>query len=549
MRKMPPGRQEAFRFAAPPGNRVLPKLARHASPRVRDPFTGARSGQSMGAGWLRAGRATVGEVRLAVRVSTARRVWLGVVSLCLVQFVDVLGVTVVVTALPSMLRDLRAAAGAASLISTGYAMFFGGLLMLGARLGDRFGHRRIIFTGLTVFAAAAVVGATATSAVMLTAARCLQGAAAAISVPSALRLLTTITAEGPQRRKAIAAWSAAGASAGASGFVVGGVVTELVGWRAVFWAYLPLAVLLAAAIGRSVPQDHAADRSVRLSLASSGTFTAAVMTFVVATTLLPERGRAVTGAVLLGTTAVLTGVFVAVDRRSAAPLLPGTLLRERPLRQGAAGGLLNTLTTSSAITLATLYLQNTRGRSPLVAGLTLLPFSLAVILGSVLAAPALARWRPQRVIAAGLMLIASCDAALIPAASGSWSLPICVAVGGGGIGLSSVAATGLGTSVPAAARATASGIINTAAQLGTALGIATLLLVAAVTTGIPEPGLPVPAIAWGLAAMISLAGAAIFGAWGRTPVPATLPPPQPAAGGQMPAQADGERPPRRSACS
>src|ERR1700722_5266474 len=197
--------------------------------------------------------------------SLARPVRLGVVSLCLVQFVAVVGVTVMVTALPVMLADLHAPAGAASLISAGYAMFFGGLLMFGARLGDRFGHRRIILTGLAIFAVAAVTGATATSAVVLTAARCLQGAAAALSVPSALRLLTTITSDGPGRERAIAGWSASGAAAGASGFVIGGVVTYLVGWRAVFWGYLPVAVLLAGAIRRSVPPDHAADRSVRLS--------------------------------------------------------------------------------------------------------------------------------------------------------------------------------------------------------------------------------------------------------------------------------------------
>ena len=232
---------------------------------------------------------------------------LGVVSLCLVQFVDVLGVTVVVTALPAMLADLRAPAGAASLVSTGYAMFFGGLLMLGARLGDRFGHRRIIFTGLVIFAAAAAMAATAQSVVVLTAARCLQGAAAAMSVPSALRLLTSITRDGVQRRKAIAIWSASGAAAGASGFVVGGVVTDLVGWRAVFWAYLPLAVLLTAAIWRAVPPDRETNRSIPLSLASFGTFTAAVMAFVIATTLLPQRGRSMLGAMLLGLAVVLVG--------------------------------------------------------------------------------------------------------------------------------------------------------------------------------------------------------------------------------------------------
>ena len=132
-----------------------------------------------------------GDLHLAVvNARRAGTVWLGVVSLCLVQFVDVLGVTVMVTGLPAMLADLHTSADAASLISTGYAMFFGGLLMLGARLGDRFGHRRIIFTGLAIFTVAAVVGATATSAVVLTAARCLQGGAAALSVPSALRRCT-----------------------------------------------------------------------------------------------------------------------------------------------------------------------------------------------------------------------------------------------------------------------------------------------------------------------------------------------------------------------
>lgn len=436
--------------------------------------------------------------------------WLGVVSLCLVQLVDVLGVTIMVTALPAMLAGLRASPDAAGLISAGYAMFFGGLLMLGARLGDRFGHRRIILTGLAIFAVAAVIGASATSVEVLTAARCLQGGAAALSVPSALRLLTTITSDGPQREKAIAAWSASGAAAGASGFVIGGVVTYLAGWRAVFWAYLPLALLLAIAVARAVPPGQRGDWSVRLSIPSVTTFTAAVMAFVVAATLLPQPGNTALGAALLVGAVALAGVFIATDRRSAAPLLPTAMLGERSLRQGAAGALLNTLTTSSAITLATLYLQDTQRHSPLAAALMLLPFSLAVIAGAALAAPALARRSPQHLVSAGLAIIAISDAALIPAASNTWALPACVAVGGAGLGLSSVAATRLGTSVPVAARGTASGIINTAAQLGTALGIAALLLVAALTTGVPEPGSPVPAVAWGIAALISGTGAVIF---------------------------------------
>jgi sugar phosphate permease len=162
------------------------------------------------------------------------------------------------------------------------------------------------------------------------------------------------------------------------------------------------------------------------------------------------------------------------------------------------------------ITLAALYLQNTLARSPLLAAAPLMPFSLGVIAGAALAAPSLGHRVPQQVVAAGLTAIAVCDAAIIPAAPSAWALPVCVAVGGAGIGLSSVAATGLGTSVAVTDRSTASGIINTAAQLGTALGIAILLLTAAVTTGAPGTRTPAPAIAWALAAGISLAAAAAF---------------------------------------
>lgn len=443
--------------------------------------------------------------------------WLGVASLCLVQFIDVLGVTVVITALPDMLVDLHAPASSGSLVATGYAMFFGGLLMLGARLGDRFGHRRTILLGLGVFAMGAVVAATAPSVVLLTAARCLQGAAAAASVPSALRLLTTVTSAGAGRQKAIAAWSAAGAAAGASGFVVGGVVTELAGWRAVFWAYLPLAVVLAVAITRSVPRDRDADATLPLNLAGSVLCTAAVMAFVVGTTLVTQPGRGGLGAVLLAASLVLAGAFVVADSRARAPLLPRALLGVRPLRQGTLGGLLNTATTSSVITLATLYLQGTLGRSPFAAAAMLVPFSLAVIVGSSVAAPVLRRLRPQHVVAAGLVVIAAADLLLVRAAPSPWALPVCVAAAGTGIGVSSVAATTLGTDVAATWRGTASGIVNTSAQLGTALGIAVLLLVADATTGIPGPGSPVPAVAWCLAAALGLAGAAVFAVWGRRP--------------------------------
>ena len=435
---------------------------------------------------------------------------LAITTLCSVQFVDVLGVTVVVTALPRMLADLHAPASVGSLVSGGYAMFFGGLLMLGARLGDRFGHRRAITASLAVLAAGALLGAVAASVVLLTAARCLQGAAAAASVPSALRLLTTLTPAGPRRRRAIAAWSAAGASAGASGFAVGGVITDLASWRLVFWAYLPLAAALAAAVMRAVPHDRGPSHSGSLNTLAAAVFTAAVMAVVVGTTVIARPGQRPAGAVILLLAVPLTALFFRADRRATAPFLPAAALRMPPLRRGAAGSFLNTAATSSAMTLATLYLQDTLHRSPLQAAAMLVPFSLAVVAGSALAAPALRRIGPQPALATGLAVIAAADAAMAVAAPHPWALSACAATAGAGLGLSSVAATTLGTTVPEALRGTASGIINTAAQLGTAIGIAALLLIADATTGAPGPGTGAPVIAWATAAAIAAAGALAF---------------------------------------
>jgi len=420
-------------------------------------------------------------------------------------------VTVVVTALPRMLADLRAPASSGILVSGGYAMFFGGLLMLGARLGDRFGHRRAITASLAVFALGALLGAAAGSVVLLVAARCLQGTAAAASVPSALRLLTTVTAEGSQRRGAIAVWSAAGASAGASGFVIGGVITDLTSWRLVFWAYLPMAAALAAAILRSVPRDHGPGPAGSLNAAAAAAFTAAVMAIVVGTTLMAQPDRRVAGIAVVLLAAPLTAVFIRIDRRAAAPLLPGAVLRLPSLRRGTLGAFLNTATTSSAMTLVTLYLQDTRHHSPLTTAVMLVPFSLAVVAGSALAAPAF-RWiRPTSAMATGLAVIAVADTALaMAAAAHGWAVSASVAAAGAGLGLSSVASTTLGTSVAYTLRGTASGIINTAAQLGTATGIAVVLLIAAATTGLPGSSTGAPIIGWAAAAAIAAAGALAF---------------------------------------
>ena len=310
----------------------------------------------------------MGQPRGVPAAGSARRAGVAVAALCLVQFMDVLGVTVVVTSLPAMLASLHAPDSYGSLIATGYAMFFGGLLMLGARLGDRYGHRRTILVSLAVFAVGAAVAGAAPSILALTAGRCLQGAAAAASVPSALRLLTTLTPEGAARHRAIAAWSAAGAAAGASGFVVGGIVTDLTSWRFIFWAYLPLAAVLAAVIAASVPRDSGRRQAESLNLAGSAIFTGAVMAFVVGTTLITQPGGRIVGGLLLAACLVLAGGFVLVDRRAAAPLLPPELTGSRWLRLGTLGGFLNTATTSSVHHAGHVVPAEFAGANPLAGG-------------------------------------------------------------------------------------------------------------------------------------------------------------------------------------
>ncbi|MFB9235601.1 MFS transporter [Plantactinospora siamensis] len=436
--------------------------------------------------------------------------WAVVAALCLVQFVDVMAVTVVVTTLPRMLADVGGTPADSTLVATGYAMVFGGLLMFGARLGDRLGHRRCILGSLAVFAAGSLLAATATSTLMLTAARCVQGAGAAAAVPSALTILVTVTGAGRARARAVAAWSAAGAAAGASGFLVGGLVSAVGSWRTVFWALLAVSAVLAALVGALVPAGATARAAGGLNLVGSALLTASVMLVVVGATLLTEATHRF-AAVLVLCTAALTGVlFALTDRRSAAPLLPPPLLRRPQVRHGTVGAFLNTATTSGVAALITLYLQNTLGYPPIRAAVTFLPLSVLVIAGSAAAARLMTRLPPQRVTAAGLGLIGVGVAA--PLLRPAWTPLVAAGMGvaGLGLGLSSVAATSMGTAVAERWRATASGVNNTSAQIGTAIGTALILLAAAATTGIPGPATGTPYPAWAAPAAVAALAAVAF---------------------------------------
>jgi MFS family permease len=429
---------------------------------------------------------------------------LAVGALCLVQFVDVLGVAIVTIALPAILAGLDAPASATPVLVTGYAMFFGGLLLLGARLGDRYGHRRVLLVGLAAFGAASALAGLAQHVPVVIVARCLQGGAAALSVPAALRLLTAVTPDGAARNRALATWSAAGAAAGATGLLLGGVLTDLAGWRSVFWINVPLAALLIVAVWRTAPSTER-ESSGPLDGLGAGLLTAAVMSVVLGSSLLEDPQRRTPGFVLLAAGVLLTLAFRTVERRALQPVLPRAAFHHRELRVGSGVAFANTATTSSAITLLTLELQDAGGRSATAAGLALLPFSLAVVVGAAVAPRILARRSPSIAAAAGLAAIAAGNAALLVAPAVPWLIPIAVGASGAGIGLSSVASTTQGTAVASELQGTAAGVLNTAAQLGTALGVAAALLLAVSTegSGLPLAGAPLGYAAAALAAAVS----------------------------------------------
>ena len=233
------------------------------------------------------------------------------------------------------------------------------------------------------------------------------------------------------------------------------------------------------------------------------------MLLVVGTTLLGEAGHRLPGVLLLGASAGVSAGFVAADRRASAPLLPVPLLRRPQVVRGASGSFVNTATTSGVATLITLYLQSTLGRTPLEAAATLLPLSVSVIAGSTVAARLIVRRPRQRVAAAGLVLIGGGIALPLLAPTVAVLVGAGMAVAGAGLGLAAVATTSLGTDVD---DATSDDIQGHQHQrpLGTALGTAAVLLVAAATTGVPDATNGTPAIAWAVPAIVALLAAAAF---------------------------------------
>jgi EmrB/QacA subfamily drug resistance transporter len=419
-----------------------------------------------------------------------RRLVLGL--LCSVQFVLVLDVTIVAVALPSIRDGLGFSAEGLQWVISAYVLAFAGLLLLGGRAADLWGRRRLFLAGLATFAAASAWCGLTGASWQLVAARAVQGAGAAVVAPAALSLLTTTFAEGAARERALGVWTAAAAGGGAAGFLLGGALTQALGWRAVFLVNVPVGVL-GLLLAPVLPAGRVRQPARRLDLAGAVTLTLGLSTLVYALSRVERAGLRPAAWLPLAAAALLGAAFVARERRTAHPLVPLGALRLPGLAVGSLVAVLLTAVTTPGVLFCVLYLQDVLGYPPTLVGLTVAPFSVAVVAGSLAGARLTdaRRLGTRRAMAAGLLGVGLGAAALSTMGTSGGLPPLLVAgfvLAGLGLGIASVASTAAGTAaVPAAQQGLASGLLNTAAQVGTALGLAVLVTVASARAGALTP--------------------------------------------------------------
>lgn len=404
---------------------------------------------------------------------------------CLAQLMVVLDMTVVNVALPSISTDLGFAPADLQWVVNAYTITFGGLLLLGGRLADLIGTRRATVIGLVLFAVTSLLGGLAQNPGQLIGARAVQGVAGALLLPVSLTVITTTFAEGPARHRAIGIWGAVAGLGGAVGVLLGGVLTEFLSWRWVLFVNVPIA-LLAVPLALSVIHDVPRPRP-RLDVAGAVLITGATSLLVFALTRTETNGWAATSTITLLTLAVLLGVgFVVVEARTPDPLVRLGLLAQRSVSVSAGVIFLIALAQFGAFYFASLYLQNVLHYTPLQTGLAFVPFSIGVVVGSIVGVRLSRERGPWLPVTAGLVL-AAIGVAWFGAISADGSFvgdilgPSLVA--SGGLGAAMVANTAAATAGIAPHEAgLASGILNAARQIGGSIGLAVLVTIAAAVT-------------------------------------------------------------------
>jgi EmrB/QacA subfamily drug resistance transporter len=407
-----------------------------------------------------------------------------VALVCVAQFVVVLDATIVAIALPAIQRSLDVATADLQWVVTAYTLTFAGFLVLAGRLADLHGRRLVFMGGLALFAGASLACGLSRSPGPLVAARALQGLGAAAVAPAALATITTVVPDGAERRRALGVWTAAAAGGGASGWLLGGVITQGAGWPWVFLVNVPIGAVAVVLAPLVVPETYAHSAGRRLDAAGAATLTSGLALVVLGLTRAQidgARSAVALGGLIAG--AALLALFVRIEARAADPLLPAALLRADGIAGANLVAAALTASTGPPLLLCVLNLQGAQGRSALETGALFAPFNLAVIVGSLLGPRAVRGVGTRVAMALGLGGIASGVVWMLAfgaAAATPVALVPAFVVMGIGLGCASVASTTAGTAAAGRAReGVASGLLNTAAQVGAALGVAALLSLAA----------------------------------------------------------------------
>ena len=417
----------------------------------------------------------------------SRKRWFALAVIVAAQFMVVLDIAIVNVALPSIKTDLGFSAANLQWVVSAYAILFGGALLLGGRLGDLLGRRRLFMSGMALFAASSLLCGLAWSEGSLIAFRALQGLGGALLAPAALSLLFTIFAEGRERNLALGIYGAASGSGAAVGVLVGGVLTSYLSWSWIFFINVPVGVA-AILLAPVLLEESRADLAHRhFDLPGAASITAGLMLLVYALTRATTDGwTSGSTLALLGASAALIVAFVAIELRSRSPLLPLRIFRSRTLTAANIAMAIIGAVAFSEFFLLTLYVQDVLHYSAVQSGAAFSAFALSVVVMSNLAQAIVGRLGVRSTLTIGLVTSAVSVAALtqIPVdGQYFWDLFPWFVLGGAGMGLSFVPVTIASlTGVDRSDAGIASGLINTSRQIGGAVGIAAVSAIAATST-------------------------------------------------------------------
>jgi EmrB/QacA subfamily drug resistance transporter len=407
--------------------------------------------------------------------------------LLVAQLMVIIDISAVNVALPDMARDLDIAGSDLSWVITSYSLLFGSLLLLGGRAADLLGRRRLFFAGLGVFTLSSLASGLADSASVLFAARAAQGVGAAMLSPAALSIITS-TFQGKDRARALGAWGAVGAAGAAVGVLLGGVLTELADWRAIFYINVPVAVTLFLAVPRVVPADlrRPSWRGLDLRGALVATTSLAAIVYAITQAASAGWGSAQTLGFGLAGLAGLVG-FAALERRTAQPLLRVQRLEDRAVGGGFLLMLVGSGVLFGTFLLSSLYMQNILGTGPLETGVGFLPFAVTAAAGAHFGSQWAGRLGVRVTLAAGFAVTAGAMLLLSGVdRDGSYFADVLPGLLVGGLGLGAILAS-VAISVLSGARTKETGMLSglntTGHEIGGTLGIAVLVTVATTAAG------------------------------------------------------------------